>query len=308
MTLAQTGAEMQAASLNRPWLDSVRDEFESHLEDKIVNMPGVSSDLHDAMKYALLGGGKRLRACLLFAVGDAVGTAPALLMDAACAMEAMHAYSLVHDDLPCMDDDVLRRGKPTCHVKFGEATALLAGDALQTTAFQWLLESKLQPDAVRLKQATVLAAAAGAQGMANGQAIDLAHVGRAMNLAELKHMHARKTGDLILASVRLAYVSQPGLSSQMQAGLEDYAKTLGLAYQVIDDILDVESTSEQLGKTSGKDALSNKPTMVSLMGLSAAKQLLSDLRNSALSACVLCGVSKSHPMATLVDLITDRKS
>lgn len=308
MTLAQTGAEMQAASLNRPWLDSVRDEFESHLEDKIVNMPGVSSGLHDAMKYALLGGGKRLRACLLFAVGDAVGTAPALLMDAACAMEAMHAYSLVHDDLPCMDDDVLRRGKPTCHVKFGEATALLAGDALQTTAFQWLLESKLQPDAVRLKQATVLAAAAGAQGMANGQAIDLAHVGRAMNLAELKHMHARKTGDLILASVRLAYVSQAGLSSQMQAGLEDYAKTLGLAYQVIDDILDVESTSEQLGKTSGKDALSNKPTMVSLMGLSAAKQLLSDLRNSALSACALCGVSESHPMATLVDLITDRKS
>lgn len=299
---------MQPAFLTRPWLDAVREEFERYLEDKISGMTGVSAELHQAMQYALLGGGKRLRACLMFAVGDAVGTAPAALMDAACAMEAMHAYSLVHDDLPCMDNDVLRRGKPTCHVKFGEATALLAGDALQTTAFQWALESSLLADSIRLQQATILAAAAGAQGMANGQAIDLTHVGRPMTLDQLKHMHARKTGDLILAAVRMASASRSGLSSQMQSGLEDYAKTLGLAYQVIDDILDVESTSEQLGKTSGKDALSNKPTMVSLMGLSEAKQLLANLRSTALQACERCGVDERHPMAILVDLITDRKS
>lgn len=299
---------MQPAFLTRPWLDAVREEFERYLEDKISGMTGVSAELHQAMQYALLGGGKRLRACLMFAVGDAMGTAPAALMDAACAMEAMHAYSLVHDDLPCMDNDVLRRGKPTCHVKFGEATALLAGDALQTTAFQWALESSLLADSIRLQQATILAAAAGAQGMANGQAIDLTHVGRPMTLDQLKHMHARKTGDLILAAVRMASASRSGLSSQMQSGLEDYAKTLGLAYQVIDDILDVESTSEQLGKTSGKDALSNKPTMVSLMGLSEAKQLLANLRSTALKACERCGVDERHPMAILVDLITDRKS
>ncbi len=282
-------------------------QFEAWLELKMKNLQGVSNELHAAMSYGLLDGGKRLRASLMFATGKALGLNPEVLFDAACAIEAIHAYSLVHDDLPSMDNDVLRRGKPTCHVKYGEAMALLAGDALQTTAFQWLAESTLLPPLVRLEQVRILAQASGAQGMANGQAIDLAHVGKSMSVDELTHMHARKTGDLIAASVRLAYCAKEGLVDT-KANLEQFAKALGLAYQVIDDILDVEASSEVLGKTSGKDAMSNKPTMVSLMGLQKAKDLLNTLEQQALQACEHFDEESRSHLVLLTEWITKRKS
>jgi geranylgeranyl pyrophosphate synthase len=290
------------------WFDETRAGLELALASKLEQFRGPSRVLNDAMEYALLDGGKRLRAMLVFAAGHAVGTSVNDLTDAACAIEAMHAYSLVHDDLPSMDNDVLRRGKPTCHVKFGEAFALLAGDALQTAAFQWLAESVQGSVHVRMQQIAALAGASGLQGMAAGQAIDLAHVGKSMDLQSLVNMHARKTGDLITASVRMGYVSNPGLSAVEKNGLEAYAHCLGLAYQVIDDILDVESTSDVLGKTSGKDALNNKPTMVSLMGLSEAKALLAQLREQALTACMSVAAQRRAPLETLVELITNRKS
>lgn len=290
------------------WFDETRAGLELALASKLQQSKGPSTVLNAAMEYALLDGGKRLRAMLVFSAGYAVGTPVKDLSDAACAIEAMHAYSLVHDDLPSMDNDVLRRGKPTCHVKFGEAFALLAGDALQTVAFQWLAESAQGSVHVRMQQIAALAGASGLQGMAAGQAIDLAHVGKPMDLNALEHMHARKTGDLIKASVRMGYVSNPGLSAVEKDGLEVYAHCLGLAYQVIDDILDVESTSDVLGKTSGKDALNNKPTMVSLMGLGQAKQLLARLREEALTACAVIEPQRRAPLETLVELITNRKS
>lgn len=290
------------------WFESAKTGFEQALALKLASTNGPSSLLNDAFEYALLGGGKRLRAMLVFSAGHAAGTPFNQLTDAACAIEAMHAYSLVHDDLPCMDNDILRRGKPTCHVKFGEAFALLAGDALQTAAFQWLAESDQGTVATRMQQIAALAGASGIQGMAAGQAIDLAHVGKPMNLEALKQMHARKTGDLIKASVRLGYLSNPDLPLHHQEGLEVYANCLGLAYQVIDDILDVESTSEMLGKTSGKDALNNKPTIVSLTSLEEARQLLEQLREAALKACSTLEVEQRAPLEDLVELITNRTS
>lgn len=300
MTLAQ--------KIQPSWFEKTRAELELALASKLSQFKGPSSVLNESVEYALLEGGKRLRAMLVFSAGHAVGTPVRELTDAACAIEAMHAYSLVHDDLPSMDNDVLRRGKPTCHVKFGEAFALLAGDALQTAAFQWLAQSGQGTEQVRMQQIATLASAAGLQGMAAGQAIDLAHVGKPMDLIALKNMHARKTGDLITASVRMGYVSNPDLSGVEKDGLESYAHCLGLAYQVIDDILDVESTSDVLGKTSGKDALNNKPTMVSLMGLSQAKLLLAQLRAQALEACAAIEPQRRAPLETLVELITNRKS
>lgn len=294
--------------LAHAWVEEARAGFEQALAAKLGKFGGPSDALNQAMAYGLLEGGKRLRALLVLASGHAVGTPVQALTDAACAIEAMHAYSLVHDDLPCMDNDTLRRGKPTCHVQHGEAFALLAGDALQTTAFQWLAESACASPGILLEQIKVLARASGLHGMAAGQAIDLAHVGKSMSLADLKHMHARKTGDLIAASVRLGYLSNPAAKAEDLANLEVFAKVLGLAYQTIDDILDVESTSEMLGKTSGKDALNNKPTMVSLMGMPAAKALLEDLRCQAFEACEALNAERNGPLLALAELITNRKS
>ncbi len=290
------------------WFDQTKQRFEHELLNKLAQVNGPSSLLNEAMAYGLVDGGKRLRAMLVFASGYAVDTPHGQLVDAACAIEAMHAYSLVHDDLPCMDNDVLRRGKPTCHVKYGEAFALLAGDALQTTAFQWLALSRQGNAEVRLSQIAALSSASGLQGMAAGQAIDLEHVGKNMDLAALQGMHARKTGDLIKASVRMGYLSNPAVDPDTKAALEDYADNLGLAYQTIDDILDVESSSEVLGKTSGKDALQNKPTVVSLLGLTQAKERLATFRNHALMACGAFSPSQRAPLETLVELITNRTS
>ncbi len=268
--------------------------------------------LHEAMRYAVLGGGKRVRPLLVFAAGEAaaaeaVHADPLRLEVAACALECIHAYSLVHDDLPCMDNDVLRRGKPTCHVEFDEATALLVGDSLQSLAFQLLAEHKLSDDsAVQVEMVRILAVAGGSRGMAGGQAIDLASVGQSLTLPELEHMHIHKTGALIRASVALGARCSNSLSSEQLRQLDHYAKCVGLAFQVVDDVLDQESSTATLGKTAGKDAANNKPTYVSVLGLARARALAEELREEAQSA--LSGLGKgARRLSELADFIVLRK-
>ena len=229
--------------------------------------------LGDAMRYAVLDGGKRLRPLLVLAACEAVGGNVQAALRAACAVELIHAYSLVHDDLPCMDNDVLRRGKPTVHVKFGEAEALLAGDALQALAFELLTPDDAGvPPAMQALMCRLLARSAGADGMAGGQAIDLQSVGRRLDEAALRDMHQRKTGALLQASVELGAACAPSpLQGASAEALRRYGAAVGLAFQVVDDILDVTADSTQLGKTAGKDAASDKPTYVSLMGLDGAR-------------------------------------
>lgn len=234
--------------------------------------------LGEAMRYAALGGGKRVRPLLAYATGEATGAMADTVDAPAAAVEMIHAYSLVHDDLPCMDNDALRRGKPTCHVAFGEATALLAGDALQALAFHTLAQSRL-PDPARA--CAVLAAAAGWPGMAGGQAIDLDAVGTDLSLPQLETMHRQKTGALIGASVRLGAMAGRSTSSNEQDMLDAYARAIGLAFQVVDDVLDVEGSNHTLGKTAGKDAALGKPTYVSLLGLEASKRKAESLREEA---------------------------
>ncbi len=237
------------------------------------------------MRYAVLGGGKRVRALLAYASGELVDADPNAVDHAAVAVELIHAYSLVHDDLPCMDDDVLRRGKPTCHVAHGEAMALLAGDALQTLAFEILTEApwnRAQGDLPA--PLALLAAAVGSRGMAGGQALDLSNVGAALTLDELEQMHALKTGALIKAAVLLGAGCGRALSALENDALDRYASAVGLGFQVVDDVLDVEGTPQSLGKTAGKDAMQGKPTYVSLLGIEAAKARVAELREQAHTA------------------------
>jgi farnesyl diphosphate synthase len=234
-----------------------------------------------AMRYAVLGGGKRMRPLLAYAAGEAVDARPDLVDAAAAAVELIHAYSLVHDDLPCMDDDTLRRGKPTCHVAFGEATALLAGDALQALAFAVLARAWIDNGG---NACAMLADAAGVRGMAGGQAIDLASVGATLPLAELETMHGMKTGALIRAAVRLGAFRGRPLSALEGAALDAYASATGLAYQVVDDVLDVEGSAASLGKTAGKDAAQGKPTFVALLGVAGARERAEALRVEAHAA------------------------
>jgi len=268
--------------------------------------------LHDAMRYVVLGGGKRIRPLLVFAAGEAaagqsVRADPARLEVAGCAVECIHAYSLVHDDLPCMDNDVLRRGKPTCHVEFDEATALLVGDGLQALAFQLLAEHRLADDpAVQVEMMKILAVAVGSRGMAGGQAIDLASVGHALTLPELEHMHIHKTGALIRASVALGARCAKAPAPEQLARLDHYANCVGLAFQVVDDMLDQESSTATLGKTAGKDAANNKPTYVSLLGLARAKVLAEELRKEAQAALAEMG-GGARRLAELADFIVLRK-
>jgi farnesyl diphosphate synthase len=262
--------------------------------------------LHAAMRYAVLGGGKRVRPLLVFAAGESTGAAPERLDAVACAVELVHAYSLVHDDLPCMDDDVLRRGKPTVHVEFDQATALLAGDGLQSAAFEALAAQRLADDPARqVEMLRTLALAAGTRGMAGGQAIDLAAVGRAMTLPELELMHIMKTGALIRASVVLgAQCGAPRLGELEH--LDRYARCVGLAFQVVDDVLDAESSTATLGKTAGKDAARNKPTYVSLLGVQRAKELAQSLRREAHEALAGFG-PRGDRLADLADFIVARR-
>ncbi len=246
--------------------------------------------LHDAMRYAALGGGKRVRALLLYAAGEVSDAALERLDIAAAALELVHAYSLVHDDLPCMDDDVLRRGKPTCHIQYDQATALLVGDSQHSLAFALMADFVLADDATRqLQMVATLAQAAGSRGMTGGQAIDLASVDKTLSLPELEFMHIHKTGALIRAAVRLGAMAGNPLSDDALKSLDQFAKWIGLAFQVIDDVLDAEGNTATLGKTAGKDAENNKPTYVSIMGVSGARDFAHDLQQRAVGALSALG-------------------
>ena len=241
------------------------------------------AELHRAMRYAVLGGGKRLRPLLVYATAHALGEAGPELDAAACAVELIHAYSLVHDDLPAMDDDALRRGRPTCHIAFGEAMAILAGDALQALAFEILADHRMQHAEIGIAMLRALGRACGSEGMAGGQALDLAAVGRQLTLAGLEHMHACKTGALIRASVQLGALIG-GADADTLRTLDRYAHAVGLAFQVRDDILDVEGEATVIGKTAGKDAAAAKPTFPSLIGLDGSRARLRELTDTALAA------------------------
>ena len=269
--------------------------------------------LGEAMRYAVLDGGKRLRPLLVLAAFEAVhngaGDAGEAALRAACAVELIHAYSLVHDDMPCMDNDVLRRGKPTVHVQFGEARALLAGDALQALAFELLTpEGADVPPAMQAELCRLLARAAGAQGMAGGQAIDLASVGKPLIETELRGMHERKTGALLQASVRMGAACGSAVTPAARAALDDFGAVIGLAFQVVDDILDVTADSAELGKTAGKDAAADKPTYVSLLGLPAAQALADALCSQAHAALEASGLPGVERLRALADLVVKRRN
>jgi farnesyl diphosphate synthase len=258
------------------------------------------------MRYAVLDGGKRLRPLLVLAACEAVAGNPQAALRAACAVELIHAYSLVHDDMPCMDNDVLRRGKPTVHVRFGQAQALLAGDALQALAFELLTpDDSTMPASMQALLCRMLAQAAGFQGMAGGQAIDLASVGQPISSAQLHEMHKLKTGALLQASVMMGTAcGRPTVAAQR--ALSDYGATLGLAFQVVDDVLDVVADSGTLGKTAGKDAAQDKPTFVTLMGLQASKKYAQELLSQAQSSLRAADLENTAALRALADMLVNR--
>ena len=262
---------MSKANDLKTWQQQAQAQTELALERVLPTAATVPNTLHEAMRYSALDGGKRLRPLLVLAAAELGDADAAALEQAMAAIEMVHVYSLVHDDMPPMDNDSLRRGKPTCHVQYDDATALLVGDALQTQAFDVLIRPTGLPAARQLKMVSVLAQASGSLGMAGGQAIDLANVGKAMNQTELEQMHGLKTGALIRAAVALGALSCSELDDAALQRLDQYAIKLGLAFQVIDDVLDCEADTATLGKTAGKDADNDKPTYVKLMGLAAAR-------------------------------------
>jgi len=295
----------------KAWMLPHLDRVEQALSSGIARHS--PADLGVAMRYAVLDGGKRLRPLLVLATAEAVGDAissPAALK-AACAIELIHAYSLVHDDMPCMDNDVLRRGKPTVHVQFGEAQALLAGDALQTLAFEFLtpLDASVSV-AVQAACVGLLARASGYQGMAGGQAIDLASVGQCLTEDQLRQMHRLKTGALLLCSVQMGAACVPSVSAPVQEALKRFGEALGLAFQVVDDVLDVTADSTTLGKTAGKDEAADKPTYVALMGLDAAKAFADALAAQAMQALADTGLPDDRLAAlrALTAMVVERNN
>lgn len=264
----------------------VRKAIDQYLADSVHALPDHAPELKAAMKYALLVGGKRMRPLLTAIAADALSVPMSDYLPVAAAIECIHAYSLVHDDLPAMDDDDLRRGKPTCHIKFDEATAILAGDALQTLAFEILAECRLSKfaDTRRIKLLQCISKAAGYRGMCGGQAIDLASTDSAIDIAQLTLLHRLKTGALLTACVEAVTLLAEPISTQDAQALIDYAQKMGLAFQIQDDILDVTETSDTLGKPAGSDEKSNKSTFPSLLGLADAKQQLQDYHAQALQA------------------------
>ena len=289
------------------WASAHQRRFEDVLS-RLLPQPGTSPQrLHEAMRYSVLDGGKRVRPLLAFAAGELAGADLARVDIAAAAVELIHAYSLVHDDMPCMDDDVLRRGKPTCHVEYDEATALLVGDSLQSLAFQLLAEHRLSDDASQqLGMIKLLAIASGSRGMAGGQAIDLDSVGKQLTLPELEFMHIHKTGALIRASILLGAQCGAALDEKGRGLLDHFGKCVGLAFQVVDDVLDSEADTATLGKTAGKDADQDKPTYVSLLGVQAARRMAAELHREALDALGGFG-SKAQRLRELADFIVLRK-
>ncbi len=289
------------------WVKSRQSQIESYLESRLPADNCAPERLHEAMRYVVLGGGKRIRPLLSFAAGELNGADDVRVNVVAAAVELIHAYSLVHDDLPCMDDDILRRGKSTCHVKYDEATALLVGDSLQSLAFQLMAEFCLTNDPKKqLEMIKQLAQAAGSRGMAGGQAIDLASVGKILTLPELEFMHIHKTGALIRAAVMLGARCGDRLNDEQLNHLDHFAKCIGLAFQVVDDVLDAEATTAALGKTAGKDAEQNKPTYVSILGVKQARELAGELQQDAYQALDHLGVVTDR-LLQVTDFIVQRK-
>ena len=287
------------------WMTAIQQRTELALEAALPAAGLAPARLHEAMRYAVLGGGKRVRPLLCHAAGSIFGVDDKVLDAPAIAVELIHAYSLVHDDLPCMDDDVLRRGKPTCHVEFDEATALLVGDALQTQAFQ-VLSRRLGGVAAerQLEMMHLLAVASGSRGMAGGQAIDLAAVGQRLTVSELEHMHIHKTGALIRAAVLLGAHCGQATPDALEH-LAQFANRIGLLFQVVDDILDAEASTATLGKTAGKDAAQNKPTYVNILGVKEAKAMSNKLRQDAHDALLPLGETAER-LHQLTDFIVER--
>lgn len=287
------------------WVRRQLEAVESALDRWVPR--SAPAGLGEAMRYGVLDGGKRLRPLLVMAAAHAVQGECEVALRASCAVELIHAYSLVHDDMPCMDDDVLRRGKPTVHVKYGEAQAMLAGDAMQALAFEVLTPAEGVAPALQARLCGLLARAAGHAGMAGGQAIDLASVGKPLGEAALRDMHHRKTGALLQASVLMgAACGTP--TPRVWDALSDYGTAIGLAFQVVDDVLDVTQASETLGKTAGKDVGANKPTYVSVLGLEAAMRHALDLRDQAQAALARSGLADVTWLARLADKVVERDS
>jgi farnesyl diphosphate synthase len=296
--VSQSGFDL--ASWSRQRLDRI----EQALSDWVV--ADAPAGLGEAMRYAVLDGGKRLRPLLVLAACEAVQGNEAAALRAACAVELIHAYSLVHDDMPCMDNDVLRRGKPTVHVRFGQAQALLAGDALQALAFELLTpDADIVAAATQATLCRLLARSAGHAGMAGGQAIDLASIGCSLDETELREMHRRKTGSLLQASVMMG-VACGSASAVVRSRLSDYGAALGLAFQVVDDILDVTADSATLGKTAGKDAAHEKPTYVSVLGLEGSAAFARELLDHALRALAASGLPDTRALHALATMVVDR--
>ncbi|MFN7086198.1 MAG: polyprenyl synthetase family protein [Burkholderiales bacterium] len=289
------------------WTHARQCRIESLLQTLLPSVEIAPQRLHQAMRYAVLGAGKRVRPLLAFAAGELSRADPDRVAIAGAAVELIHAYSLVHDDLPCMDDDVLRRGKPTCHVEYDEAIALLAGDALQSLAFQLLGEHRLADDAAaQLEMVRLLATASGSRGMAGGQAVDLEAVGKTLTVPELEFMHIHKTGALIRAAAVLGARCGNGLDAKELAEIDYFAKCIGLAFQVVDDVLDAEASTATLGKTAGKDAQQGKPTYVSALGVAGAKAFAQELHDRALEA--LAGFDeRALRLRQMADFIVLRK-
>lgn len=290
------------------WSAERIEQVDACLQQLLPDVQVQPMQLHAAMRWATIGAGKRVRACMVYAAGHACHPGPdanlqQALNRAACAVELIHAYSLIHDDLPCMDDDAMRRGKPATHVEFGEAMALLAGDAMQPLAFEWLSEMPIAP-ALVVQSVRTLAVAIGSQGMAGGQAIDLLSTGQQIDEQMLAQMHAKKTGSLLAACAQLGAIIV-GAGSPQRESLRAYSRAIGLAFQVVDDILDVTAPSEQLGKTAGKDAAADKATYVSLCGVDGAKTLAHDLHQQACDAILIFG-KRGEYLRGLADFIVQR--
>ncbi len=296
---------MPIQNLIKTWQQRVDLALAHYLPDEKI----TPVDLHQAMRYSVLNGGKRIRPFLVYAAGGALHADEKALDVAACAVELIHAYSLIHDDLPAMDDDDLRRGKPTCHRAFNEATAILAGDALQALTFHLLahhLPTCISAEQ-RLEMLNLLAVASGSRGMAGGQAIDLSSVGKTLTIAELENMHIHKTGALIRASVKMGAMCRPDINHNLLENLDHYAKCIGLAFQIQDDILDEIADTETLGKTQGADKALNKPTYPSLLGLDEARKMALDLYNDAIQSLDDFD-HKADPLRWLAQYIVERRN
>ena len=291
----------------KTWQAQAQAQTELLLSRLMPSENQLPQSLHETMRYAALDGGKRLRPLLVLAASELGEAVPDAVEAAMAAIELIHVYSLVHDDMPAMDNDSLRRGRPTCHIRYGEAAALLAGDALQTLAFDLLSRPTALPPQRQLHMLSTLARASGSLGMAGGQAIDLANVGRSITQSELEQMHSLKTGALIRAAAALGGLSCPDLTDNDLQRLDRYAARLGLAFQVIDDVLDCEADTATLGKTAGKDTDNDKPTYVKLMGLSAARQYAETLVAEALETLEPFGSRAAH-LRGLAQFVTARKN